>query len=93
MNHLVADLYRWSWGRWRVYEMRCQTATANESQVFEYWAVSSLATDTGENQSAEPYDNDVIRSDWVGPIGLRQLKSFMPELCIYNFKFTLICGN
>ncbi len=36
--------------------------------------MSSLATDTGENQSAEPYDNDVIRSDWVGPIRLRQLR-------------------
>ncbi len=55
-------------------EVRCQTATANKSQVFEYWAVSSLATDAGENQSAVPCDNDVIRSDWVRPIGLRQLE-------------------
>ncbi len=35
--------------------------------------MSSLATDTGENHSAEPCDYDVIRSDWVRPIGLRQL--------------------
>ncbi len=24
MNHLVADLYRWSWGRWSVSEARCK---------------------------------------------------------------------
>ncbi len=81
MNHLVADLYRWSWGRWRVSEVRCQTATAIKSQVFEYWAMSSLATDTGENQSAEQYDNDDIRSDWVGPIGLR-LNRLLPQSLI-----------
>ncbi len=38
----------------------------NESQVFEYGGVSSLATDTGEDHSAEPYDNDVIRSIELG---------------------------
>ncbi len=60
---------------WRIIKiLEPWTATANENQLFEYWAMSSLATDTGENQSAEPYDNDVIRSDWVGPIRLRQLR-------------------
>ncbi len=40
-----------------------QTATASTSHIFECLAASSLATDTGENQSAVPCDNDVIRSD------------------------------
>ncbi len=44
------------------------------SHIFECWAASSLATDTGENQSAVPCNNDVIRSDWVRPIGLRHLE-------------------
>ncbi len=59
--------------------LKC-TAIVTESttQVFECWAASSLATDTGENQSAVPRDNDVIMSGWVIPI-----QSFMPELWIY----------
>jgi len=63
MNHLVADLYRWSWGRWRVSEVHCQTATANKSQLFECSTMSSLATDARVNQSAVPFNNDDIRSD------------------------------
>ncbi len=47
---------------------------SKQSQVFEYWAVSSLATDTGENESPVPCDDDVIRSDWVRPIVLRHLE-------------------
>ncbi len=34
MNHLVADLYRWSWGRWRVSEARCETATTSTGHIF-----------------------------------------------------------
>ncbi len=66
-----------------------QTATANKSQVFEYWAVSSLATDTGEKQSAVPCDNDVIRSDWVRPIGLRHLEFHVRTL---HFLFGALCS-
>ncbi len=50
--------------------------------------MSSLATDTGENQSAEPFDNDVIRSDWVGPIRMRQLQFHARTLyleCLQSF--------
>jgi len=32
---LIADLYRWSWGRWDVSESTLQTATENADQVFE----------------------------------------------------------
>ncbi len=60
IHNPVADLYRWSWGRVAGGFLKCATATANTSQVFECWAASSLATDTGENQSAVPFDNDVI---------------------------------
>ncbi len=36
-----------------------QTATISISQVLECWAASSLAIDTGEDQSGVPCDNDV----------------------------------
>ncbi len=42
--------------------------------------MSSLATDAGENQSAVPCNDDDIRSDWVGPIGLRQLEFYARTL-------------
>ncbi len=61
-----------------------QTATASTSHVFECWE-SSLATDTGENQSAMPCDNDVIRSDWVRPIGLRHLEFHARTNCLTDF--------
>ncbi len=89
INHLVADLYRWSWGRWRVSEARCEIATTSTSHIFECWAESSLATDTGENQSAVPCDNDVIRSDWVRPIGLRHLE-FHARTLYFTFQQTCI---
>ncbi len=54
-----------------------QNAITSISQVFECWAASSLATDTGENQS--DVTCDVIMSYWVRSIGLRHLE-FMPEL-------------
>ncbi len=44
-----------------------QTATASTSHIFECWI---LATNTGQNQSAVPCDNDVVRSDWVRPIAM-----------------------
>ncbi len=50
-----------------------QTATASTSNIFECWAASSLAIGPEENQSAVPC-GDVIRSDWVRPIGLRHLE-------------------
>ncbi len=50
-----------------------QTTTTSTSHKFECWAASSLATDTVENQSAVPCD-DIIRSDWVRPIGLCHLE-------------------
>ncbi len=90
MNHLLADLYRWSWGRWRVSEARCETATKSTSHIFECWAESSLATDTEENQSAVPCDNDVIRSDWVRPIGLRHLEFHDRTLYIPIESFKLL---
>ncbi len=65
-------------------------ATASTSHIFECWAVSSLATDTGENQSAVPCDNDVIRSDWVRPIGLRHLEFHARTLYIYNLHNLII---
>ncbi len=51
-----------------------KTSTVSTSHIFECWATSSLATDSGENQSAVPCDNDVIKSVWVRPIGLRHLE-------------------
>ncbi len=48
-----------------------QTATASTSHVFECWAATSLATNTGESQSVVPCGNDVNRSDLVRLIGLR----------------------
>ncbi len=66
------------------------TATASTNHIFGCWAASSLSTDTGESQSAVPCDKDVIKSDWVRPIGLRQLQSFLPELCIqFNLLISL----
>ncbi len=54
-------LYMWRWGRLRVSEgKRGETATTSTSHIFECWAEISLATNTGENQSAVPCDNDVI---------------------------------
>ncbi len=76
-------LYRWSWGRWRVFWSVLRTATTSTSHIFECWAESSLATNTGENQSAMPCDNDVITSDWVRPIGLRHLEFHARTLYIY----------
>ncbi len=67
-----------------------QTATANKSQVFEYWAVSSLATDTGQNQSAVPCDNDVITSDCVRPIRLCHLEFHARTIYIlYIYVYTV----
>ncbi len=60
--------------RWRVSEARWETAAVSTSHIFECWAESSLATDTGENQSAVSCDHDVIRSDLVRPIELRHLE-------------------
>ncbi len=61
-------------GRVKGFWSTLQTATTNTSHIFECWAESSLTTDTGENQSAVPCDNDVIRSDWVRPIELHHLE-------------------
>ncbi len=66
------------------------TATTNISRAFECWAASSLATDTGENQSAVPCDNDVIISDWVRPIGLRHLEFHARTLCVYIYIYIYI---
>ncbi len=85
MNHPVADLYRWSWGRRRVSEVRCKLLQASTSHIFECWAVNSLATHTRENQSAVPCDNDVIMSDWVKPIGLHQFHARTLYIYIYIY--------
>ncbi len=63
LNNLDADLYRWSGGA------RCT------SPILECWAESSLATDTGENQSAEPCDDDVMRSDVMNSVFIGILKT------------------
>ncbi len=62
MNHILADLNSGA-GEDGGFLSALRTATANKSQVFEYWAASSLATNTRENQSAVSCDNDVVSSD------------------------------
>ncbi len=66
-----------------------RTATTSTNHIFECWAEILLATDTGENQSAVPCDNDVIRSDWVRPIGLHHLEFHARTLYMY-VRFTML---
>ncbi len=52
------------------------------SELFDY-----IFTDTGENQSAVPCDNDVIMSYWVRSIGHRTAPSRVScqnFVCVYN---------
>ncbi len=69
------------------------TATVSTSHIFECWAASSLATDTGESQSAVPCDNDVIRSDWDRPIGLRHLEFHARTLETFFLHSTFCSGT
>ncbi len=67
-----------------------QTATSSVSQVFECWAASSYATDTGKNQLWLACDDDVTMSYWVRSIGLRHLQFLhqFPARTLYVFKLT-----
>ncbi len=69
-----------------------QTARASTSHTFECWVATLLAhyTFKGENQSAVPCDNDVIRSDWRRPIRLHHLDFHGRILCV--LMFMLVCS-
>ncbi len=72
-----------------------QTATASTSHVFECWAATSLATNTGESQSVVPCGNDVNRSDLVRLIGLRHVE-FRARTLYFNhgiYKTSYTNGN
>uniref|UniRef100_A0A8C2DDH5 DEAH (Asp-Glu-Ala-His) box polypeptide 32b n=1 Tax=Cyprinus carpio TaxID=7962 RepID=A0A8C2DDH5_CYPCA len=44
MNHHVEDLYRWSWGRWRVSEARCKLLELCQNAVYTFKGHFSLIT-------------------------------------------------
>ncbi len=74
MNHLVADLYRWSWGRWRVSEALCkllQWALVIYLNVEQraHWLLIQERT----NQLCHVIMMS-LGSDWVRPIGLCHLE-------------------
>ncbi len=71
-------------GKVKVFWSTLRTATTSTSHIFECWAESSLATDSGENKSAVPCD-DVSRSDWVRPIRLRHLELHARTLYLSYF--------
>ncbi len=76
-DHPVADLYRWSWGRWRV-------------NTPKYLNVEQRAhcRDTGENQSAVPCENSAVMSYWVRSIRLSNLEFHTRTLYLYNSVFS-----
>ncbi len=79
-------------GKVEIFWSTLRTATTSTSHIFECWAESSLATDSGENKSAVPCD-DVSRSDWVRPIRLRHLELHARTLYLSYFLQNSKCST
>ncbi len=81
MNHLVADLYRWSWGRWRVSEARCKLL---QQALVIYVNVEQRAHWLPIQERTNLLCHVIMMS--LGQIELDlsdcAILSFMPELCM-----------
>jgi len=94
----MADLYRWSWGRWEVSESALQLQQML-SKYLKVGQASSLATDTAGTNQLCPKENDVIASRLsLGPISLCHLEFHDRTLCFWvtipiSFKIDLNLSN
>ncbi len=83
MNHLVANLYRWSWGRWRVSEARCKLL---QQALVIYLNVEQWAHWLPIQERTNQLCHVIMMSLCQIELDLSDctIKSFMPEL-IYRF--------